>query len=85
MRDASVRIRPLAPAHELAGAVDRVGAAAVVARVELAGRPLCDVRILADCDGTGERRSTRKGICMKVGLIPDLIAALQAAEREAAR
>lgn len=56
-----------------------------IALVEYGGHRLCDVRILADYVGaSGERRPTRKGVCLKVGLLPDLIAALRAAE-EASR
>lgn len=52
-----------------------------VALVEHDGHQLCDVRILAEQAGArGERQPTKRGICLKVGLLPNLIAALQAAE-----
>jgi len=44
-----------------------------------------DVRLFADFDGTGESRPTKKGLALRVDLIPQLIAALQDAEAEARR
>jgi hypothetical protein len=52
-----------------------------VALVEYRGHQLCDVRILADYVGAcGDRQPTKKGICLQVELLPNLIAALQAAQ-----
>lgn len=52
-----------------------------VALVEYGGHQFCDVRILAGYVGAcGDRQPTKKGICFKVGLLPNLIAALQAAQ-----
>ncbi|MGH1587869.1 transcriptional coactivator p15/PC4 family protein [Methylobacterium phyllosphaerae] len=56
-----------------------------VALVEYGGHQLCDVRILADYAGArGDRQPTKKGICLSIGLLPTLIAALQS-EEEASR
>ncbi|GJD58846.1 hypothetical protein [Methylobacterium dankookense] len=55
-----------------------------VALVDLDGFLLCDIRTLsANCGDQGERRPTRAGICIRIGLIADLIAALQDVQREA--
>ncbi|MHB2211443.1 transcriptional coactivator p15/PC4 family protein [Methylobacterium sp. CM6257] len=52
-----------------------------VALVEYGGHQLCDVRILADYVGArGERQPMKKGICLSIGLLPTLIAALQSAQ-----
>jgi hypothetical protein len=53
---------------------------------EFRGHNLVDVRVFADFDGRGgEPRPTKKGIALKVELLPDLIAALQAAQEAGAR
>ena len=56
-----------------------------VALINYNGHRLCDIRVLADYAGSrGERQPTRKGVCLKVELIPALITALQDAQ-EASR
>jgi Transcriptional Coactivator p15 (PC4) len=57
----------------------------VVSRRRYNGHDLIDARVHALFRGATEKHPTRKGICIKVALLPDLIAALNAAEREARR
>lgn len=53
---------------------------------EFRGHRLVDVRVFADFDGRGgEPRATKKGVALKVELLPDLIAALQSAQEAGAR
>lgn len=45
---------------------------------------LIDIRIYANYEpGNTERRPTKKGVSIRVGRLPEIIAALQEAEREA--
>jgi hypothetical protein len=48
-----------------------------------AGHALVDVRCFAEFGDAPERRATRKGICLKISRLPDLINALVSAEAEA--
>ena len=53
---------------------------------EFRGHKLVDVRVFADFDGSGgEPRPTKKGVALKVELLPDLIAALRAAQEASSR
>ena len=55
-----------------------------VALTEFNGHALVDVRVYADFGGpAGEKRPTRKGVSLARDRLPDLIAALQSAQREA--
>ena len=55
-----------------------------IALTEFKGFPLVDVRVFFKSATGGEPKPTRKGVCVRLGLLPDLIAALTAAEQEAA-
>jgi hypothetical protein len=50
---------------------------------EYRGRHLFGVRIWADYDNSGEARPTRKGVTLRIELLPELLEALQAAAAEA--
>ena len=51
---------------------------------EFMGHRLCDVRQFTDLGAEGaERRATKKGVAFNVAVLPELIAALRAAEDEA--
>lgn len=50
-----------------------------VALTEFNGHLLVDIRTFADIDG--ERRATKKGVSLNRAKLPELIAALKAAER----
>ena len=50
---------------------------------EYQGHDLVSARVWAPSDGTGVKVPTRKGLTLNVRLLPDLIEALQEAEREA--
>ena len=52
-----------------------------VSLTQYQGHDLADVRVHYDSDG--EWKPTKKGIALKIGLLPDLIGALQTAEAEA--
>lgn len=55
-------------------------------RVELTeyqGHDLVSARVYATRDATGERVPTKKGLTLSIQKLPDLISALQEAEREA--
>lgn len=56
-----------------------------VALTEFNGHDLVDVRIFADIEGAGERQPTRKGVSLKVGQLPALLEALEAAREAAVR
>ena len=57
-----------------------------VALSEYRGVQLVDVRVFAELpDSAGERVATRKGVCMSIAKIGDLITALQDAHVEAVR
>ena len=48
------------------------------------GFDLVDARVWADPDdGDGDRRPTRKGLCLRVERLPELLEALRQAEEEA--
>ena len=49
------------------------------------GHDCVDVRAFADFDQTGEMRPTKKGVALRLALLPELIAGLQLAEAEARR
>ena len=60
--------------------------AAELVRVSLAefkGRPLIDVRVFYKSTTGGEPKPTRKGVCLRLDLLPQLIEALHQAEAEA--
>lgn len=50
---------------------------------EYLGFPLADVRTYAPVPGSGVLAPTKKGISVRVDMLPDLIAALQQAEAKA--
>lgn len=57
-----------------------------VALTEFNGHALIDLRVYADFDGSaGGKRPTKKGISLARERLPDLIKALQAAQREASQ
>jgi Transcriptional Coactivator p15 (PC4) len=47
------------------------------------GKPLLDLRVFTKYRTTGEVGPTKKGVTVKVELLPDLLAALRHAEAEA--
>ena len=47
------------------------------------GFDLVDARVWADPDDDGDRRPTRKGLCLRVERLPELLEALRKAEEEA--
>jgi hypothetical protein len=44
-----------------------------------------DIRVFADIEGLGEHIPTKKGVCVRLEQLPELIKALQKAEDEARR
>ena len=57
-----------------------------IALDEYRGVPLVDVRVMAPAiDPTGLPIPTKKGIALRIELLPELVVALQAAEAEARR
>ena len=54
-----------------------------VTLTEYQGKPLLDLRVFTTYRTTGEVGPTKKGVTIKVELLPDLIAALRQAEGEA--
>ncbi|WP_267421805.1 transcriptional coactivator p15/PC4 family protein [Methylobacterium sp. GC_Met_2] len=56
-----------------------------IALTEFNGHELVDVRVFAAIETGGERRATKKGVSLSRRHLPELIRALQAAEREASR
>ena len=58
----------------------------VIVLTEFKGHHLCDIRVYADFTGADDqKRATKKGVCVKVGLIPKLIEALEDARAKAQR
>ena len=47
------------------------------------GKDYCDIRTFVTSGATGDRVPTRKGIAVPVGLLPELIEALEVAQDEA--
>lgn len=56
-----------------------------IALTEYMGADLVDLRTWANFGDDGERKPTRKGVCLRVGQLPDLIRALEAARDTAER
>ncbi len=54
-----------------------------ISLTEFKGHDLVDCRVYADPYTGGDWLATRKGVCVSVKKLPDLIAALQQAEAEA--
>ena len=54
-----------------------------VALTEYQGHDLCDVRVYAEPYSGDEWVATKKGVCVSMAKLTDLITALQKAEREA--
>jgi hypothetical protein len=72
------------PAKVIARLVKNRRESVVVALDEFMGTPLVHVR-QHYTDDAGEDRPTTKGVCINVARLPELRAALQAAEKEAVR
>ncbi len=56
-----------------------------IALTEYMGADLVDLRIWAAYDGAGERKATRKGVSLRIGQLPALLRALEAAQEAAER
>ncbi len=54
-----------------------------VALTKYEGHDLCDIRVFSETYTSDERVATKKGVCVSVAKLPDLIEALQKAEAEA--
>jgi len=52
---------------------------------QFGGYNLLDLRVFTEPRGGGERVATKKGVSLRIGLLPHLIGALLEAEREAVR
>jgi hypothetical protein len=76
--------QPDAPAQVIARISKNKQESVVVALDEFKGTPLVHVR-QHYVDGQGEDRPTPKGICLNIERLPELRAAIVAAEEEAVR